>query len=90
MLARFIKFYGQSFQEVMDMPIRAFWKLNEMIDRIRAEEMLDWMPVFGTSMGGEHVQKVVNQLKERVGTPIIVEQLEMDEADRQKLKRFFG
>lgn len=72
------------------MPIRAFWKLHEMIDRVRGEEMLDWLPVAGSAMGGDHVQKLVDQLKQRIGTTVIVDQMDMPDYDKVKLKRMFG
>jgi uncharacterized protein with ACT and thioredoxin-like domain len=85
-----MRFYSLSLDEVMEMPVRAFWKLHEMIDRVRGEEMLDWLPIAGAAMGGDHIQKLVDQLKERIGSTVIVDQMDMPNADRKKLEQMFG
>lgn len=85
-----MRFYGMSFAEARDLPIRAFWKLHEYIDRLRAEEILDWLPAFGTSMGGDGVNQLVSQLQERVGTPWIIETVKAGTADIEKAKRLLG
>ncbi|MDX5368159.1 MAG: hypothetical protein LPL29_02180 [Alphaproteobacteria bacterium] len=83
-------FYGLGFNEIHDMPIRAFWAMNAQIDRIRADEIASWLPAFTIGMGGEHVPKVFEAIQERIGKPAIVEQKRRSEVDVAKLKRHFG
>ena len=79
-----------SFQEVRNLPIRAFWKLHEMIDRVRAEEILEWLPAFGTSMGGDGAQQFVDRLSERIGNPWIIDQITASQKDIETAKRLLG
>lgn len=85
-----MRFYAISFRDMRDLPIRTFWKLNEMIDRVRAEEILDWLPAHASAMGGEGVKDLVTALQNRVGQPVIFEQVTMDQESRSKLERMFG
>lgn len=72
------------------MPIEAFWDLNEQINRVRAEEILDWMPAFSIGMGGEHVPRIVSDFQNRVGRPTIVEAVVISDKDKAKLRNLFG
>ena len=79
-----------SFKEVRDMPVRAFWLMAQMIDRVRAEEILEWLPAHSSAMGGEGVTKLANALEERMGRPVISEQIKASKADLEKARRLFG
>lgn len=79
-----------SYDDVMAMPIRAFWFMSGQIDRIRAEETLDNMIGYSVIMGGKHVPKIVSGLRERVGRPIVVEQMTIGNKDIEALKALFG
>lgn len=85
-----MRFYGLSDEQVMGLPIRKFWLMDRMIDRIRSEEILAWLPAHFSAMGGEHVPKTVEDLRRRVGRPSVVEQVRMTREDEEKLQRLFG
>ncbi|MGY0777502.1 hypothetical protein ACW7BC_06405 [Azospirillum argentinense] len=85
-----MRFYGMSFAAVRQMPIRAFWLLNDMIDRVRAEEVLEILPAHSVAMGGEHVKRIVKGLHSRLGRPQIVEKVTMSDEDIRKARRLFG
>ena len=85
-----MRFYGLGFEAVHRMPIRAFWLLNAMIDRVRAEETLEIMPAHWVARGGEHVPGIIADLRARLGRPMIFEQLTMGAEDIAKAQRLFG
>ena len=85
-----MRFYGESFDGIRRMPIKVFWALNRMIERVRSDEILAGVPALSTVMGGEHVSDVVDGYRERVGNPMIIEQVKMGEDDRKKLQALFG
>ena len=39
-VCRVSHFYGIGYREVMNLPVRAFWVMNQNVDRLRAEEDL--------------------------------------------------
>lgn len=79
-----------SHDEVMELPLKTFWFLSHQVDRIRAEDMLDWMSPMSIGMGGEHVPRVAKKLKERVGNPMIMEATKLTRSAKEKLRAFFG
>ena len=84
-----MRFYSLSYEAVMLLPIRVFWMLNSMVDRIRADEALAIMPVHAATMGGEHVEGIVENYKQALGTPLIAEQKKISKQGRDKLKALF-
>lgn len=40
LICRTVRFYGMSYGDVMDTPIKVFWALNRNLERIRSEEAL--------------------------------------------------
>jgi len=84
-----MRFYGTSLTQIMEMPIRIFWKLSNLIDRVRSEEILDWLPAHASAMGGEGVKTLANQLEQRMGTPAIFHR-KMGKRDKDVLKSTFG
>lgn len=46
-----------------------FWTLFNEIDRLRAEEMADWLPVHLAAAGGG-ARELYDRLRQRVGTPL--------------------
>jgi hypothetical protein len=83
-------FYGLDFEAMRRLPIRVFWVMSKQIERIRADEILAWMPAHSIAMGGDHVSKVYEQYKQVLGQPMVTEQYEMTTDDRRKLKKLFG
>lgn len=85
-----MRFYGLGFVELHAMPIRAFWLLNGMIDRIRAEETLEILPAHTVAMGGNHVGAIVEALHGRIGRPQVVETVRSSDHDIAAARRLFG
>ncbi len=79
-----------SYQAVRDLPVRTFWHLSKQIDAIRADEIVEWLPAHASAMGGEGVQRFYDQLRERIGTPSVVEQKGIDEQGAKRLSELFG
>lgn len=46
-----------------------FWTLFNEIDRLRAEEMADWLPVHLAAAGGS-ARELYDGLRQRVGMPL--------------------
>lgn len=91
LFARVMRFYGLSFSEMMALPIRTFWLLDDMVDRVRSEELLDFLPVYATSMaGGKELRTVIEALKSKKGVPIVTAQYGIKEEDKAKLSKLFG
>ncbi len=55
---------------LLALPVRMFWTLFNEIDRLRAEEMADWLPVHLTA-AGVGARELYDRLRQRVGTPLI-------------------
>ena len=85
-----MRFYSLAPTQVEALPITQFWELNDQIERLRAEDILAWLPAFATSMGGEGVEKIVDGLKQMVGHPMVIEKTTMSADDIQKAKDLFG
>lgn len=54
---------------LLALPVRMFWTLFNEIDRLRAEEMADWLPVHLTA-AGVGARELYDRLRQRVGTPL--------------------
>lgn len=68
-----MKFYSQSWEQIMAMPLRVFWMLNAQIVRLRAEENLEFVDLFLLGGGGataEMVNEYRSAMRERLGTPM--------------------
>lgn len=53
---------------LLALPVRMFWTLFNEIDRLRAEEMADWLPVHLTA-AGVGARELHDRLRQRVGMP---------------------
>lgn len=72
------------------MPVRMFWKLFEEIDRLRAEELAEWMPVHMAAMGGG-AKQLYARLQGRIGTPLVFEVTGgLTNEARERLRKHFG
>jgi hypothetical protein len=62
-----------SYQDVMGMPIRAFWNLNKQVSRLRAEEKLEQIDLFLVSSQNTD-PKMIERLRkaylEKIGEPM--------------------
>lgn len=82
-----MRFYGMRYRDVLELPIRLFWFLSSQVDRIRAEEILDFMPALSTAMGGDHVKDVFEGFKQRVGQALVTETLKPVRSEIEAAKR---
>lgn len=82
-----MRFYGLSYWDVMDTPIRAFWELNRNVDRIAAEEERRRFEteVTAASGNGETIQKYAESLHNQMGA-VIVEKARLDREGLHALK----
>ncbi|MFV3127117.1 hypothetical protein [Niveispirillum sp. KHB5.9] len=85
-----IRFYGFDFNGLMRLPIRTFWSMNAMIERVRSEEVLAILPAHAVTMGGDGVGKIVDSLRQKIGTTSVVEQVAATEQDYARMQRMFG
>lgn len=71
--ARFVRFYGMSDQQVMDMPARRFWWMDRCINRLQAaEDMRHISLAAAVNQGGDSLKNRVDHLKEELGTIAVV------------------
>lgn len=72
------------------MPTRMFWRLFDEIDRLRAEELMDEMPVHLVAMGGG-AKELYGRLQRRLGEPFVYEAAgTLTDDARAALRRRFG
>lgn len=67
-----MRFYGQSYSEVMRLPLRTFWSLNANVVRLRAEEAIPMIELFllgGNGATSEAITAIRKHLQEQMGTP---------------------
>lgn len=62
---------------LLALPVRMFWSLFNEIDRLRAEEMADWLPVHLAS-AGLGVRELHDRLHRRIGAPLAFAQPSTD------------
>lgn len=85
-----IRFYGFSYREVMELPIRVFWGLNSQIPRLRCDEALALMPATTAAGMGADVEKVVRQLRAEIGEPVRTVIRRAAKSEIAKLRAAFG
>ena len=78
------------FKGAMDLPIRTFWALNGLVNRVRAEEILDWLPAHASAMGGEGVKNLADSLEARMGNPVVFGNERMGANAKSSLRKNFG
>lgn len=82
-----MRFYGMSYWEAMDTPIRAFWELNRNVDRVAAEESARRLEgdLTAGSQSSEAVERYSETLRKQMGS-VIVERAEFDRDGLHALK----
>jgi len=86
-----MRFYGYTYREVQKLPIRNFWWLLKLIDRVTAEEDLRSLDIMTAAMGGDKdsILRFRQELSERVGT-IVSGVMPVAELDREGLNDLKG
>ena len=52
MIVEVMHFYGWSWQEIVQTPLKLFWTLMKQMHRLKAAENLRWFAVLSMSSGG--------------------------------------
>jgi hypothetical protein len=74
-MARVMHFYGLSYKEVLELPLRTFWSFNAQIVRLRSEEQLSMIELFllgGMGASEQAVTSIRGHLNKTMGEPISV------------------
>ena len=79
-------FYGMSYQETMDMPVKAFWRLNEQVRRVMSEKDMRLLSVMIHSQSAEAAKEYRGYLQQEMGE-ITVKEEGFDRAGYDELKR---
>lgn len=78
-----MRFYGMAYQEVMRLPIRVFWVLNDHIGRIAAEEDLRAFRVANNAQAGEEAKGFLDRMNAAVGKVFVLDDEVSEERDEQ-------
>ena len=72
-IARVMHFYGMTYWEVYDTPIRVFWMLTRNTDRIRAENELRVLHnrIAGQGAGREGIEAYQRALQAEIGAVVV-------------------
>lgn len=65
-----LAFYGVSFGELMELPIKTFWLMNDSIDRISAKSDMRSLTIAACSQSGESATSHRERLVLEVGTMV--------------------
>lgn len=71
LIARAMRTYGMSYQEVMSIPCRAFWTLSGYVERIHADEAKLKIEIAACSQGGESAEALYKRLDTQAPSPIV-------------------
>jgi hypothetical protein len=88
---RVAQFYGHTFAQVLEMPVRIFWVLERQISRIQADSDLRHLALLAASHGGENFQTTHARLVAELGTVAAkttagIMNVKLDEAGLQELQ----
>lgn len=86
-----MRFYGLSYREVMDTPIRVFWIMSRNVSRIQAEEELRMLPLHTAvaSSDPKAVKNLRDMLTAEIGT-VVVREEKLDREGLNRLKMMAG
>lgn len=80
-------FYGQSHGDVMRLPIKTFWLMNDSIDRIMAQKDMRALTVAVCGQNGEAAQEHRERLVLEVGAVAKTDENQRDEKGFAELKK---
>lgn len=91
-VCRVSHFYGIGYREVMSLPVRAFWVMNQNIDRLRAEQDLRTINVAIATQSEESYKATVEALNKERGewvkfSPLAPHLNQRDDEGVERLKR---
>lgn len=68
-----MQFYGQSYMQMMDLPIKAFWLMNKNIDRIAARQDMRRLSIAMCAQSSEAANQLRDSLNAESGTVVKME-----------------
>lgn len=97
LICRAMRAYGMSYQEVMSIPMRAFWTISGFVERISSDEAKLKLEVAASSQTSEAAQALYERLDKQAPAPvkytgyaIAYQGVERDEAGFARLKMLAG
>jgi hypothetical protein len=69
-----MRVYGMTYQQVMEVPIKAFWTLSGNVPRLYASERADTFELLVQAQGDdvEHIRTVMKSLRDQAPDPIVL------------------
>lgn len=81
-----MKFYSLSYEATMALPMKAFWHLNDNVNRLRAESEMRLLSVMAVAQqGGEVINDTMKRLSAEIGLVMLAKPIR-DEAGLSDLK----
>lgn len=71
LVARVMRTYGMSYQDVMSMPCRAFWTISGYVERLHADEAKLKLEVTASSQSAESASAMLEKLEKQAPAPIV-------------------
>lgn len=65
-----MRVYGMGYQEIMSMPIRAFWTVSGFVERVMADEAKLHLEVSSVSQDGDASQALMQRLNLQAPEPV--------------------
>lgn len=69
--ARIMGHYHMRYREILELPIRTFWFLNECVNRLEAESNLRRLEVFASAQSAEGYESLRQSLVNQMGTLMV-------------------
>jgi len=97
LICRAMRTYGMSYQELMSMPMRAFWTISGFVERIFSDESKLKLEIAASSQTSDAAQTLYDRLDKQAPAPvkytgyaIAYQGAERDEAGIARLKMLAG
>lgn len=81
--------YGQTYDQVLKLPLRTFWAFNRQVDRLRAERDARALRIASAAQSPEGSKELAEALRAELATPVVVEKT-FDEAKWDELATKFA
>ena len=92
-MSRALHFYGLGYRELLSIPMRVFWELNNSVHRIQADRDLRELTLRVNVRSDEGVKKLDETLKKQLNAPIKARPgrfAQRDEEGFERLRRIGG
>lgn len=71
LIARAMRTYAMSYQEVMSMPCRAFWTISGYVERLRADEAKLNLEIAASSQASDAAASMFERLEKQAPAPVV-------------------